>query len=74
MTEITSRGQGTSEGQYVHANGIDIHYVEAGVGEPLLLLYNGMISTSAVWTDWPSSYAKYFGTSGSSPRTSAVRA
>ena len=27
-------------GRYVTANGIDIHYVEAGTGEPLLLIDN----------------------------------
>jgi hypothetical protein len=30
-----------SEGRYVHANGIDIYYVEAGQGEPLVLLLAG---------------------------------
>jgi 3-oxoadipate enol-lactonase len=38
-----------SEGRYVHANGIDIYYVEAGQGEPLLLLHGGVVSTSRVW-------------------------
>jgi hypothetical protein len=32
----------------VHANGIDIYYVEAGEGEPLLLLDNAMVSTNPV--------------------------
>jgi hypothetical protein len=28
-----------AEGHQVHANGIDIHYVEAGEGQPLILLH-----------------------------------
>jgi len=46
---------------YVRANGIDIHYLEAGAGEPLILLENGMISTDPMWRDWLSSYAGYRG-------------
>ncbi len=42
-----------SEGRYVHANGIDIYYVEAGQGEPLLLLHGGVVSTSPVWAGHP---------------------
>ncbi|MDX6645431.1 MAG: hypothetical protein QOK40_1158 [Miltoncostaeaceae bacterium] len=45
------------QGQYVRANGIDIHYVEAGRGEPLLLLDNGMVSTNPIWADIPFAYA-----------------
>jgi pimeloyl-ACP methyl ester carboxylesterase len=45
----------------VRANGIDIHYLEAGAGEPLLVLTNGMISTHPIWADWHSSYAPYMG-------------
>ncbi|MFN2591527.1 MAG: alpha/beta fold hydrolase [Candidatus Dormibacteria bacterium] len=52
----------TSQGRRVRANGIDIHYLEAGAGEPLVVLNNGMISTSPVWAEWPSSYAAYMGT------------
>ncbi len=59
---MTAQLEATSEGRQIHANGIDIHYVDAGAGEPLVLLYNGMISTSPVWTDWPSSYARYVST------------
>jgi pimeloyl-ACP methyl ester carboxylesterase len=47
---------------YVRANGIDIHYVEAGTGEPLIVLENGMISTNPIWADWVSSYAGYMKT------------
>ena len=32
-------------GAFVHANGIDIHYVEVGQGEPLVLLHGGVVST-----------------------------
>ncbi len=38
-----------TEAQYVHVNGIDVHYVEAGQGEPLVLLHQGMVSTNPLW-------------------------
>jgi pimeloyl-ACP methyl ester carboxylesterase len=50
------------EGRYVHANGIDIHYVEAGQGEPLLLLDNAMVSTSPIWAALPFAYAAFMAT------------
>ena len=50
------------EGRYVHANGIDIHYVEAGRGEPLLLLDNAMVSTSPIWAALPFAYAAFIAT------------
>jgi pimeloyl-ACP methyl ester carboxylesterase len=40
----------------VHANGIDIHYIEAGHGVPLLLLDNAMVSANPLWKDHPSAY------------------
>ena len=43
--------------RYVSANGIDIHYVEAGAGEPLVLLHQGMVSTNPLWADSPVAYA-----------------
>ena len=46
---MTAQLEATSEGRLIHANGIDIHYIDAGAGEPLILLYNGMISTNPVW-------------------------
>jgi pimeloyl-ACP methyl ester carboxylesterase len=49
-------------GRYVHANGIDIHYVEAGQGEPLLLLDNAMVSTNPVWKPIPFAYAAFTAT------------
>jgi pimeloyl-ACP methyl ester carboxylesterase len=44
------------EGRYVRANGTDIFYVEAGTGEPLLLLHGGLVSTNPVWDVTPVSY------------------
>jgi len=49
-------------GRCVHANGIDIHYVEAGDGEPLLLLDNAMVSTNPIWASVPFAYASFTGT------------
>jgi pimeloyl-ACP methyl ester carboxylesterase len=49
-------------GRCVHANGIDIYYVEAGQGEPLLLLDNAMVSTNPVWASMPVAYASFLGT------------
>ena len=49
------------QGQYVHANGIDIHYVEAGQGEPLLLLDNAMVSTNPIWASLPFAYSSFVG-------------
>ncbi len=46
----------------VHANGTDIYYVEAGEGEPLLLLDNAMVSTNPVWAALPFAYASFLGT------------
>lgn len=46
----------------VHANGIDIYYVEAGEGEPLLLLDNAMVSTNPAWAAVPFAYASFLGT------------
>jgi pimeloyl-ACP methyl ester carboxylesterase len=48
-------------GRCVHANGIDIHYVEAGQGEPLLLLDNAMVSTNPIWASVPVAYASFLG-------------
>jgi len=49
-------------GRCVQANGIDIHYVEAGQGEPLLLLDNAMVSTNPLWASVPIAYASFLGT------------
>jgi hypothetical protein len=44
----------------VHANGIDIYYVEAGEGEPLLLLDNAMVSTNPAWAAVPSPMPRFW--------------
>ena len=46
----------------VHANGTDIYYVEAGEGEPLVLLDNAMVSTNPAWAALPFAYASFLGT------------
>jgi pimeloyl-ACP methyl ester carboxylesterase len=45
----------------VHANGIDVHYVEAGSPDlpDLLLLHGGLISTNPIWDATPLSYGTY---------------
>jgi pimeloyl-ACP methyl ester carboxylesterase len=47
------------EGAFVHANGIDIHYVEAGAGPPLLLLHGGIVSSAALWNGHPFAYSSH---------------
>ena len=51
-----------SEGRYVHANGTDIHYVEAGKGEPLLLLHGGLVSTNPIWAGHPGGWVSHVDT------------
>lgn len=51
-----------SEGRYVRANGIDMYYVEAGAGEPLVLLHGGMVSTNPIWAGHPFSYVSHLDT------------
>ena len=51
-----------SEGRYAHANGTDIYYVEAGKGEPLLLLHGGLVSTSPNWAGHPGGWVSYMDT------------
>jgi pimeloyl-ACP methyl ester carboxylesterase len=51
-----------TEARSVHANGIDIHYLEAGDGEPLVLLHGGVVSTNPIWTGVPISYASHMAT------------
>jgi pimeloyl-ACP methyl ester carboxylesterase len=48
-----------TEPRTVHANGINIHYLEAGEGEPLVLLHGGVVSTNPIWTGVPISYASH---------------
>lgn len=57
--EATSTQQ---ERRLIHANGIDIHYVEAGAGEPLLLLNNAMVSTDPLWARHPAAYGAHLST------------
>jgi len=45
--------------RFVRANGIDIHVVEAGMGEPLLLVDNAMVSSSPLWAGHPSAYVTF---------------
>jgi pimeloyl-ACP methyl ester carboxylesterase len=47
----------TADSGFVHANGIDIHYVQAGQGIPLILLHGGMVSANPIWAPTPLSYA-----------------
>jgi pimeloyl-ACP methyl ester carboxylesterase len=58
----TSEHDVQSEGRYVHANGTDIHYVEAGEGEPLLLLHAGLVSTNPIWADHPAGWVSHMDT------------
>lgn len=51
-----------AEGRRVRANGTDIYYVEAGTGEPLLLLHGGIVSTSPVWKGHPVAYVSHMET------------
>jgi len=51
-----------TESRSVHANGIDIHYLEAGKGEPLLLLHGFVVSTNPMWTGVPIAYASHMAT------------
>jgi pimeloyl-ACP methyl ester carboxylesterase len=51
-----------TEARSVHANGIDIHYLEAGEGEPLVLLHGGVVSTNPIWAGVPISYASHMAT------------
>ena len=51
-----------SQGQRVHANGIEIHYIDQGEGEPLVLLHGGVVSTNPIWTGVPVAYASHMDT------------
>lgn len=54
-TEISA----ISQGHYVQANGLEIHYEEYGAGEPLLLLHGGTL-TSRSWQAHASVFAHHF--------------
>jgi pimeloyl-ACP methyl ester carboxylesterase len=51
-----------ARGHYVSANGIDIHYLDQGEGQPLVLLHGGMVSTNPIWTGVPIAYASHMDT------------
>ena len=51
----------TAETKLVHANGIDIHYVEQGQGPPLVLLHGGATSTNPIWKGHGASYVSHMG-------------
>ena len=57
MTSATQALAG--QGHYVHANGIDIRYLEAGAGTPLILLHGGLVSTNPIWNATPFSYGSH---------------
>lgn len=59
ISETTLAERGT---QLVRANGIDIAYVEAGDGPPLVLLHGGFVSTGPVWADSPIAYVSHMAT------------
>ena len=54
--------QVTAEARTVRANGIDIHYLEQGEGDTLLLLHGGVVSTNPIWSGVPIAYASYMDT------------
>jgi pimeloyl-ACP methyl ester carboxylesterase len=47
------------EGRSVQANGLDIHYLDQGEGEPLVLLHGGLVSTNPIWAGMPIAYASH---------------
>jgi pimeloyl-ACP methyl ester carboxylesterase len=51
----------TSTENFVRANDIDIHYIEAGTTDAptLVLLHGGLVSTSEIWAPTPISYASH---------------
>ena len=51
--------QTTAGARTVHANGIDIHYLDEGEGETVVLLHGGLVSTNPLWTGVPIAYASY---------------
>ena len=51
----------TTEGKFVRANGIDIHYTDEGKGEPLVLLHGGLMSTGRTWAGSPGAYVSRTG-------------
>jgi pimeloyl-ACP methyl ester carboxylesterase len=58
----TTETNAVGQGQYVSANGIDIHYLDQGKGEPLVLLHGGVVSTNPIWAGVPVAYATHMDT------------
>lgn len=58
-TQQTTTDRG---GAYVRANDIDIHYVEAGKGTPLVLLHGLFASTGPRWDGPPVAYVSHMAT------------
>ena len=58
----TKESTTASQEQRVHANGINVHYLDQGEGEPLVLLHGGMVSTNPIWTGVPIAYASQMDT------------
>jgi pimeloyl-ACP methyl ester carboxylesterase len=59
---ITKESTTGSHGRRVHANGLEIHYLDRGEGEPLVLLHGGLVSTNPIWTGVPVAYASHMDT------------
>ena len=58
----TTKSTTAAQGQRVHANGINIHYLDQGEGEPLVLLHGGVVSTNPIWSGVPVAYASHMDT------------
>jgi len=56
---ITNATLAERSAQLVRANDIDIAYVEAGDGPPLILLHGGFVSTGPAWLDSPIAYVRH---------------
>lgn len=48
--------------RHVPANGTDIHFIEAGQGDPLILLHGGVVTTNPIWAGVPLAYTSYLST------------
>lgn len=56
-TTLAERGA-----KLVRANDIDIAYVEAGDGPPVVVLHGGFVSTGPTWADSPIAYVRHMAT------------
>ena len=48
--------------RHVPVNGTDIHFIEAGQGDPLILLHGGVVTTNPIWAGVPIAYTSYLST------------